>query len=78
MVFYKANKRRILTFLRLNKKCIFRNFNVKKIATYYLFNKRVVNLLFFNLLNYGYFNEKGMKGLTVFNVIIDFVKFYGL
>jgi hypothetical protein len=75
VVFCKANKRRILTFLCPNKKCIFGNFNVKKIATYYLFNKRVVNLLFFNLLNYGYFNEKGMKRLTVFNVIIDFVKF---
>ena len=54
---------------------MFCNLNVKKIVTYCLFNKRVVNLIFFNLLNYGYFNEKGMKRLTVFNVIIDFIKF---
>jgi len=49
--------------------------NVKKIATYYLFDKSIAYLLFFNVLDCGYFNEKGMKGLTVFNVIIDFVKF---
>jgi len=52
--------------------------NVKKIATYYLFNKSIANLLFFNILDCGYFNKKGIKRLTVFNVIIDFVKFYGL
>ena len=51
---------------------------LKKKATYYLFIKSIANLLFFNVLDCGYFNKKGIKRLTVFNVIIDFVKFYGL
>jgi len=49
--------------------------NVKKIETYCLFDKNIENLLFFNVLDCGYFKKKGIKRLTVFNVIIDFIKF---